>query len=401
MGGELIQLVAIGAPDVFLTGNPQRSLWKRNSVRKTNFSIKSVENVFDLQYGSPSVINIQKAGDLIKSCMLEVTMKRSSSESFYPVEQFVKSIVVSIGGQDIETITDFPTWSRVRDELFSSTEVRSANFRMQNFRDDDPPGATRTFQLDLPLFFTNHISNALPIVALQYHEVQLKIFFQEQYNIPGIDPVYAPQVRMYTDYVFLDRVEREYFASTPHEYIIEQLQTFTTPVTMSESLSTVIQDLPFNLPVRYLIWLYKSNIHGQYTTSNVTFETNEAFAPLYSAILKCNGIDRFQERIGTYFNLVQPVQSLGRAPSAGIYMYSFGVQSGDQDSAGTLNFSRLDMVTLSITSKAATAASINEILDNSTTLENGLTKFNEIVVFSKNMNILRIMSGMGGLLFAS
>lgn len=399
--GALIQLVAIGAPDVFLTGDPQRSLWKRNSTRKTNFSIESIENVFDLRYGSPSVITIQRAGDLIKSCVLEVTMKRSSSESFYPVEQFVKSIVVSVGGQDIETITDFPTWSRVCDDLFSSTEIRSANFRMRNFRDDDPPGATRTFQLNLPLFFTNHLSNALPLVALQYHEVQLKITFQEQYNIPGIDPVYMSQARMYTDYVFLDRKEREYFVSTPHEYVIEQLQTFTTQATMSESLSTIKQDLPFNLPVRYLIWIYKSNLHGQYTTSKMTFETNEAFAPMYSAALKCNDIDRFSERIGTYFNLVQPVQSLGRAPSAGIYMYSFGVQSGDQDSAGTLNFSKLNMVTLSITSKAATAASINEILDSSITLETGITKFNEIVIFAKNMNILRIMNGMGGLIFAS
>jgi hypothetical protein len=149
------------------------------------------------------------------------------------------------------------------------------------------------------------------------------------------------------------------------------------------------------------VWFYRSNLHGQYTTSNYQFETNEAFAPMYSAVLKCNGTDRFSERPGGYFNLVQPTQALGQAPSAGIYMYSFGVQDKDQDSAGTLNFSRLDMVSLSITSKAATAASIADILDTSSTLSSGLTKFNDITVFARNFNVLRVMSGMGGVLFSS
>ena len=138
MGG-LVQLLAVGAPDVFLTGDPQRSLWKRNSVRRTNFAIESIETTFDLRFGDTSVVTVKRAGDLVKSCVLEITMKRSSTESFYPAEQFIKSVTVVIGGQDIETIADFPNWSRVRDELFNDTEIRSANYRMQNFRDDDPP----------------------------------------------------------------------------------------------------------------------------------------------------------------------------------------------------------------------------------------------------------------------
>ena len=400
MGG-LTQLVAIGAPDVFLIGDPQRSLWKRNSVRRTNFAVESIESTFDLRFGEPSFITIKKSGDLVKNCVLEITMKRSSTESFYPAEQFIKSVTVMIGGQEIEHIADFPNWSRVHDELFNDTEMRSANYRMQNFRDDDPPGAIRTFYVDLPLFFSNYLSTALPMIALQYHEIQLKISFNEPYNIPGVDPVYIPQVRFYADYVYLDKLEREYFVSKPHEYIIEQLQTAIFPPKISESITTAIYDLPFNLPTRYIIWFYKSNIHGQYTTSNIQFETNEAFAPMYKAVLKCNGVDRFTERPGGYFNLVQSTQAVGQAASAGIYMYSFGVQANEQDSAGTLNFSRLDTVSLSITSKAATAASIADILDMSTTLETGLTKFNDITVFARNFNILRVLSGCGGLLFAN
>jgi len=399
--GALMQLIAYGQQDVFLTGEPQRSLWKRNAVRKTNFAIESVENVFDVRYGSPSIVTIKKAGDLLKSCVLELTMKRGSTESFYPAEQFVKSVTVLIGGQEIEIITDFPNWIRVHDELFNDTEVRSANYRMQNFRNDDPPGALRTFYLNIPLFFSNYLSNSLPIIALQYHEIQLKFMFNEQYNIPGLDSVYMTQARLYADFVFLDKIEREYFVSVPHEYIIEQLQTFTTPANISESLATKINDLPFNLPVRYIIWFYKSNLHGQYTTSDLTFETNEAFAPLYSAIIKCNGVDRFSERPGGYFNLVQPIQAVGQAPSAGIYMYSFGVKANEQDSSGTLNFSRLDTVSLNLTSKAATASDISSITDTATTLSTGLTKFTDVTVFARNFNVLRITEGMGGLLFSN
>jgi len=399
--GALMQLIAYGQQDVFLTGEPQRSLWNRNAVRKTNFAIESVENVFDVRYGSPSIVTIKKAGDLLKSCVLELTMKRGSTESFYPAEQFVKSVTVLIGGQEIEIITDFPNWIRVHDELFNDTEVRSANYRMQNFRNDDPPGALRTFYLNIPLFFSNYLSNSLPIIALQYHEIQLKFMFNEQYNIPGLDSVYMTQARLYADFVFLDKIEREYFVSVPHEYIIEQLQTFTTPANISESLATKINDLPFNLPVRYIIWFYKSNLHGQYTTSDLTFETNEAFAPLYSAIIKCNGVDRFSERPGGYFNLVQPIQAVGQAPSAGIYMYSFGVKANEQDSSGTLNFSRLDTVSLNLTSKAATASDISSITDTATTLSSGLTKFTDVTVFARNFNVLRITEGMGGLLFSN
>jgi hypothetical protein len=400
MGG-LTQLIAIGAPDVFLIGEPQRSLWKRNAVRRTNFAIESIETTFDLRFGAPSFVTIKRSGYLVKNFVLEIAMKSSSTESFYPAEQFIKSVTVMIGGQEIEHIPDFPNWSRVHDELFNTTEIRAANYRMQNFRDDDPPGAIRTFYVDLPLFFSKNLSSAIPMIALQYHEIQLKFVFNEPYNIPGIDSVYVPQVRFYTDYVYLDKIEREYFVSNPHEYIIEQLQTFTVPSKISDSIATGIYDLPFNLPTRYIIWFYKSNLHGQYTTSNFQFETNEAFAPMYSAILKCNGVDRFSERPGGYFNLVQPTQAVGQAPSAGIYMYSFGVKANEQDSAGTLNFSRLDVVTLSITSKAATAASITDILDTSTTLESGMTKFNDITVFARNFNVLRVMEGMGGLVFSN
>lgn len=399
----LIQLVAVGAQDVFLTGDPQRSLWKRLSVRKTNFAIESIENVFDLNIGAQSTIQIDRKGDMVKSCVFQITMKKSSTQSFYPAEQFIRSIHVSIGGQDVEVIEDAATWFRIRDETFNSVEIRSANYRMLNFRPEDPVGAIRTFYLDLPLFFTKYLSNALPLIALAYHPVELRVVFNDPANIPGIDSTYTPTVRFYADYVFLDRPERAYFAQTPHEYNIEQLQinrlqnpTFNASTTMTQQI-----DLLFNLPTRYIIWVYQTNLHGIYTTSSTPFEQNDGYAPMSSGILRLNGTDRFTERPGSYFNLVQTTQAVQQSPSAGIYMYSFGVNCKDQDSSGTLNFSRLDMATLSITNKVANAATINDVLTTENTLSSAITKFTNVAFFAVNFNVFRIQDGMGGILFAN
>lgn len=401
--GALIQLVAQGAQDVFLTGDPQRSLWKRTSVRRTNFAIESQETVFDLIYGSPSMITIARKGDLIKSCILQVTMKKSNVQSFYPVEQFIKSMTVVIGGQDVEIIDDAATWLRIHDETFNTVEMRSANYRMLNFRPEDPPGAIRTFYLDLPFFFTKYLSNSLPLIALQYHDVQIRITFNEPYNIPGIDSTYMPTARFFADYVFLDKMERTYFAQNPHEYNIEQLQVNRIqPVTFSDTSSTTQSiDLLFNLPTRYILWVYQTNLHGVFTTSSNPFEQNDGYAPLSSGILRLNGVDRFSERPGNYFNLVQPAQAVGQVPSAGIYMYSFGVKANEQDSAGTLNFSRLDMATLFLTNKIANASSINQVLSPDTTLSSALTTFQKISIFAVNYNVLRVQDGMGGILFSN
>ena len=400
MGG-LTQLISIGASDIFLTGEPTKSLWKRNAVRKTPFAIESIETVFDPVFGAKSYVNVKKAGDLLKSCMLEITLKRSSIESFYPAEQLVKSLNVTIGGQDVQIIEDFPTWCRVQDELFNNTEVRSANFRMMNFRPDDPVGAERTFYLKLPLFFSEHVSKSLPIVALQYQDIVIQMNLQNPSEIPGIDHTFTPVVKFYGDYVFLDKPERTYFAQNQHEYIIEQLQTFLARPNITGSLNTTTVDLPFNLPTRYLVWVYKSNLHGVFTTSNNTFENNEAYAPMYSAVLKLNGTDRFSERPGGYFNLVQPVEALGQAPSVGIYMYSFGINADQVDSEGTLNCSAIDMVTLSYTNKAAVENDITTVTELSTTLSSGLTKFTDVVIFAKNFNVLRVEQGMAGVLFSN
>jgi hypothetical protein len=401
MVGGPTQLISVGIQDVFLTGNPTKSLWKRDIIRRTNFAIESIENVFTPTWDSNSTITIKKNGDLLKSCILEITMKKSNIDSFYPAEQLIKTLTLTIGGQTVQKIEDFPTWVRVHDELFNSTEERAANYRMLNFRDNDPVGAIRTFYLTLPMYFSEHVSKSLPLIALQYHDIITDLEFQNPSNIPGIDSTYTPMIRFYGDYVFLDKMERTYFAESQHEYVIEQLQTLMLNPAVGESIKTIQYTVNFNFPTRYLVWVFKTNLHGIYTTSNNQFENNEAYAPLYAARLQINGTDRFTERNGSYFNLVQPLQAIGRVPSVGIYMYSFGLDVTSPDSSGTLNFSSVDTVTLSLTTKAATEADISTVINTTNTLSSGLTKFQHIIVFGKSFNVLRVKYGQGGVLFSN
>jgi hypothetical protein len=369
-------------------------LWKKNAVRRTNFSIESIETVCEVTE-SKTLVTLHRTGDLVKSCMLELTMMKSSEPSSYPAEQFVKNIRVLIGNKRTDTIDSFPIWNRIRDNL-SDPDRRAANRRMMNFGEDDPPGSIRTLYLELPLFFSLHSSVALPLIALHNNDVQLEITFQDPGRISGIDPSYPPEVRFYADYVFLDRVERAYFARAPHEYLIEQVQTHVTAPVILPTLNTVEIALPFELPTRYLAWVFATDVHGVYTTSKT--ETSDVFAPLHSAVVRCDGADRFSSRPGEYFTLVQPVQGTGRALPAGMYMYCFGTNVCEENSAGTLNFSHAT-VTLELTTKAATALRVADATTPDTTLVDASTTFTQIVIFAKSFNVLRILEGKCTVLF--
>ena len=108
--------------------------------------------------------------------------------------------------------------------------------------------------------------------------------------------------------------------------------------------------------------------------------------------LRLNGHDRFSEREGTYFNLVQPYQHHENCPAPGINVYSFGLSPEDHQPSGTANFSRIDNATLVLT-----------LTDNS--IKRNLSDTNpvgaKVRVYATNYNILRIMSGMGGLAYSN
>ncbi len=240
---------------------------------------------------------------------------------------------------------------------------------------------------------------------VQYHEVKIEFKFGSAPS--GIDSSYTPAVTLWVDYVFLDVDERRRFAQSAHEYLIEQLQfTGSESVTPSTTAAVSVRTrLNFNHPVKMLAWVIKGSGHGQYTAFPTTDIGNtgtyaEALAPLADAKLTLNGHDRFDTRKGSYFNLVQPMQTMRSRVPAGVYMYSFALKPHEHQPSGTCNFSRIDNATLQLTLKAAansgtiTAATPLAYAADENNTHSNATNLTSLNIYAKNYNILRIMSGI-------
>ncbi len=410
-----MQLVAYGTQDIVLSTNPEITFFKVIYRRHTNFAIESVSQTFNgtVGFGKKVSAEISRNGDLISDCWLEIVLKKNAgpNTTFYPAEALIREIKLEIGGQQIDK--HYADSLRLHDSLFRMDDEKRAYRRLTDFVDNEPTGAIKRFYLPLVFFFNTQPGLSLPLIALQYHVVKIEIDFSAAPD--GIDATVEPQVTLWVDYVFLDVEERRRFAQSAHEYLIEQTQfTGSESVTVSESNTTSIRTrLNFNHPCKYLAWVFKGSKHGQYTA----FPTNdvgnlgtfaEALGPLHDAKLTLNGHDRFDTRRGSYFNMVQPMQTMKARIPAGIYLYSFALKPHEHQPSGTCNFSRIDNATLQMTLKRASVSNstvtaalpVPAITDETTTVSNAkdLTSLN---IYAKNYNILRIMSGMGGLAYAA
>jgi hypothetical protein len=214
---------------------------------------------------------------------------------------------------------------------------------------------------------------------------------------------------LYVDYIYLDTDERRRFAQVSHEYLIEQLQ-FTGGESVTSSANKI--KLNFNHPTKELVWVvqrdsfvacdatmdaYKGQQPFNYSDwfdravleSGYSVTRVEGMAgknPVVTAKVQLNGHDRFSEREGKYFNLVQPYQHHTNIPAVGINVYSFALKPEEHQPSGTCNFSRIDNATLSLT------------LSNNTV---GTLLSAQVRVYAINYNVLRIMSGMGGLAYSN
>jgi len=372
-------------------------------MRHTNFAIESIDQVFQGQagYGQRVTCTLGRNGDLVTNLVLEVTLRKGSNGAFYPAEHLLKEVVLEIGGQKVDTVTN--TWLRLYDELYRKVDAREAYSQMTDFADDDPVGTVKRFYVVIPFWFSNgDLPNALPLISLQYHEVTLHFKFEDAANIPGIDPTFEPEIILWADYVFLDNDERRWFAQAPHEYLIEQTQTCKQPVGVDTAPKTSYVPLTFNHPVKYLAWVLKpgDTTHGIFTSNQVGLESREAAGPVDACGLQLNGTDRFKPRKGSYFRLQHPVLVFGQAPSVGVYVYSFAIAPARPVPSGSMNFSRIDQARLILTTKAAVLASLNDPAKENETLATA-TNLQQLEIYARNHNILRIASGMAGMVYSN
>ena len=544
MGGGLMQLVAYGAQDVYLTGNPQITFWKVSYRRHTNFAMESIEQTFNGQadFGRRVTCTISRNGDLAYRTYLQVTlpeinqhMKNTSGGAQqgvyarwldFPGEQLISQVEVEIGGQRIDR--QYGVWMHIWNQLTLSSEQQRGYYKMvgnttqltfitdPSFNDVDGPcesNAPRqvcaprnalpetTLYVPFQFWYCRNPGLALPLIALQYHEVKINLDIRpideclwavgtlaDCTGSGKVTTAYNQSLvaaSLYVDYVFLDTDERRRMAQNPHEYLIEQLQ-FTGDESVGSSSNKI--KLNFNHPVKELVWVVQPDenvdycasleckqtlfkvlgaqpfnytdaidalpnaIHsfggkdavasttqsfidvdglfadagaidvegsgwyhgtqatGGYTQPNMgngnaamensgvsdagTFVLAETSLdmhcwgenPVVTAKLQLNGQDRFSEREGTYFDLVQPYQHHTRNPDTGINVYSFALRPEEHQPSGSCNFSRIDNATLQL------------VLSNAT-VEG--TKTAKVRVYATNYNVLRVMSGMGGLAYSN
>ena len=527
-----MQLVAYGAQDVYLTGNPQITFWKVTYRRYTNFSMEAIEQTFNGQadFGSRVTCTISRNGDLAHRAYLQVTLPEigqdlaaSNGELYarwldYPGEHMIQDIEVNVGGQKIDK--HYSDWLHIWNQLTLPEDRKKGYSEMvgnttqltyvvdpDHASVDSPCGdgnirqvctprnalPETTLYVPLQFWFCRNPGLALPLIALQYHEVKISINFRplsellwavDKLGTGGakVSGAYAQSMvaaSLYVDYVFLDTDERRRMAQNPHEYLIEQLQ-----FTGDESVGSSSNKLRLNLnhPVKELIWTVQPDANVDYCASlesgtplfhalgaqpfnytdaidalpnsiaafggeaaigasaasyinasgqfvdggaadintsygNSGYSETSMFAvdpagvtsgvsdagtfvlsqtaldlhcwgenPVVTAKLQLNGQDRFSEREGSYFGLVQPFQHHTRTPDTGINVYSFGLRPEEHQPSGTCNFSRIDNATLHL------------VLSNETISGTNTAK---VRVYATNYNVFRVMSGMGGLAYSN
>jgi len=423
MGGGLLQLVAYGAQDVYLTGNPQITFFKVVYRRHTNFAMEAIQQTFNgnVGYGNTVTCQISRNGDLINRMYLQVSVPKKTTANVtdsyvnYLGLRLIKSVVIEIGGQQIDK--HYSDWLYIWNELSLPIGKKYAYQTMVGADKDILSNKDTTLYIPLEFWFCRNVGLSLPLIALQYHEVKVKIEFEQKSNciitntIDGNIPNIT-NASLWVDYIFLDTDERRRFAQLSHEYLIEQLQ-FTGSETLNTGTNRI--KLNFNHPCKELIWVAKSkgafkkdrwydyNLYNassgelisMSSTSNYILGVDPESAsfknPLKSAILQLNGNDRFAVREGLYFTHVQPYQHHTNVPvNNPINVYSFALKPEEHQPSGTLNMSRIDTATLMIEA---------ESLD--TTITSANYSYDGINIYAVNYNVLRILSGMGGLAYSN
>ena len=393
MGGGLMQLVAYGAQDIYLTGNPQITFFKVVYRRHTNFSMEAIEQTWNgtSTGNGRCTATISRNGDLVHRMSIEIQAGTTSwLAAANPGANFVNDITLEIGGQQIDKHTGqwMETWAELTVPNPSGTvasgvapDALTAHATLFQITTGygGVSAAQRTTTNDIILvplqfWFCRNPGLALPLIALQYHEV--KVILDHQINT--VLAANATHMKLWAEYIYLDTDERRRFAQVSHEYLIEQVQHLTT------SASNTSNDLNFNHPVKELVWT------GAWSTG----ENTAAPGTVKTWQIKLNGHDRMAARNYRHFTREQVLNyhsgaggldcSTNNTGGASqwddsIAVYSFALKPEEHQPSGTCNFSRIDNAQLVSTGGTPDA------LD----------------VFAVNYNVLRIMSGMGGLAYSN
>ena len=439
MTGGLMQLAAKSAQDTYITTNPQITLFKAVYHRHTNFAKEVIEQTFNETITSAgqvlnSVIAKSDSLDLLSNLYLQVKFPSEdiSNNATYQnwtnntAHAYIKTAEFFLGSNMIEKHTG--TWLDIYNEL---TDENGDEHTMLNKHDAKDTYLKSKNGLDalkvyvpFKFWFCRNPGLALPLCALQYQEMRLRLNTRGMRGLVNadrgsVDFAYtpsAPTVKIFAEYIMLDVEERRRFAKMKHEYLIEQVQNLNIDV--SSNTSDYTADIQFSHPVKSLFWVFRdsttnteltsatlpagsmdatanldgsdkthSNDYFNYTSVSNNSNHQEVISGQTSNELFTTGkvlfnvSQRFSAQDASYFRLIEPRKAGYCVPKKHIYMYSFGMTPNEYQPSGTANFSKIDKPKLSFTLSAKTADTLD--------------------VYALNYNVLRIMSGKGGLGYAS
>jgi len=369
MSGGIVQLVATGAQDTWLTGKPEVSFFRSSYKRYTHYA-----NSFERQLiqgnpaaGNISTIRLEKKGDLVNSIYM---IAKDSNAAVIPTTiwtNVIDKIELLIGGQIVDT-QDI-TWMTSVEPI---TGAQNFSQRFLNHNTAGPTNITAGF-LPLKFFFCKDWNVSLPMVALQYHDVELRITWAAGVNT-------ALQYEAWTNFVYLDQAEREYFANTPMDMLFTQVNRI--PIGTAN-----MQELALAHPIKFLAF-QSNNYSTVYASSPIT-------AANYQFKTQINGVDIGDSRSMLqwidvpqyYFTPYGYNHGAGTAAStANVAIISYCLDTSKLQPTGTLNFSRID--TYRIVAPAGVSLS---------TLAGGTGRY----FYAVNYNVLRIKDGMGGMLYSN
>ena len=385
MSGGIVQLVATGAQDAWLTGKPEVSFYRSSYKRYTHYANSPERQLIqgNPSAGNISTIRLEKKGDLINYMYL---IARDSTGALIPGINWtnvIDKIELLVGGQIVDT-QDI-TWMT---SVEAVTGAQNFSQRFLNNNASGPNNITNGF-LPLKFFFCKDWNVSLPLVALQYHDVEIRITWSTtlssaaltQTGLPntGVDGNYATfQYEAWTNFVYLDQAEREYFANTPMDLLITQMNRI--PIA-----TTNMQELALAHPIKFLA--FQSN---NYSTAYSTGAT-QIPAINYQFKTQINGVDIGDSRsmfqwidVPQYYHT--PFGYNHDGATANVALISYCLDTSKLQPTGTLNFSRID--TYRIVAPAGVSLS---------TLAGGNGRY----FYAMNYNVLRIKDGMGGLLYSN
>ena len=466
MGAGIIQLLFFGQQDIYLKSNPSMTFFKKVFKTHTNFAMESIRVDFNRSETNVYEKTILKAkiprhADLVSQMYLVFEIPEIISDNiqaFRWIENIGEAIIdnyyVTIGGSIIDR--HYGEFLHAHNSLSFNADKRDVFNKMSGNVDQlknpeiyflrgsslsDPPlryriGSgypgyvaynptnpnlyrpsipSRKLYVPLMFWFNKDIGNALPLISLQYSEVELTIelrpwveLYKVLYNKNGRVDFYAPNLyiqshhiknfisnvtsrflisdtvvdckcHLEANYVYLDDVERQYFAYKPLDYLIEQV----VRIDYKNIKENYVANMTLQNPIKEIIWMLK---RSDLNLTNNWFD----YLDNYNKILKTakimfNGIDRIEEKDAEYYNYLQPFQHhIGNAKE-GLFVYSFAIHPDDHQPSGSVNASRINNIQFFLNSKHPNDDSYSY----------------DATFYVINYNFLRISSGLAGVVYSS